>query len=46
MLRGIEKAASKIFFRSDEKMSMVEAVNKKPNDRVYALNSGDSSVNV
>ena len=46
MLREIELAARKIFIWSDKKMSTVEAVNNKQNDRAYALSSGDSSVNV
>ena len=46
MLREMEPAASKIFIRSDKKMSTVEAVTNKQNDRVYAVSSEDSSVNV
>ena len=46
MLREMEPAASKIFIWSDKKMSTVEAVTNKQNDRVYALSSGDSPVNV
>ena len=46
MLREIEPAASKIFIWSDKKMSTVEAVTNKQNDRVYALSSGDLPVNV
>jgi len=46
MLREIEPAASQIFICSDKKMSTVEAVTNEQNDRVYALSSGDSPVNV
>ena len=46
MLREMEPGASKIFIRSDKKMSTVEDVTLKQNDRVYALSSGDSPVNV
>ena len=46
ILREMEPAASKIFIWSDKKMSTVEAVTKKQNDRVYSLSSGNSPVNV
>ena len=46
MLREMQPAASKMFIWSDKKMSTVEAVTNKQDDRVYALSSGDLPVNV
>ena len=46
MLGEMKSAACKIFILSDKKMSTVEAVTNKLNIRVYALSSGDLSVNV
>ena len=46
MLREMEKAASKAFIWSDEKMFPMEAVTNKQNDRDYAFSSRDLSVDV
>ena len=46
MLSEREPAASKIFIWSDKKMSTVETVINKKNDRVYALSSGYLPVKV
>ena len=41
MLREMVQAASKIIVWSDKKLSTVEAVTNKQNERVYVLSSGD-----
>ena len=46
MLSEMEPAASKIFIESDKKMSTVLVMTNKQSERVYALSSGDSPVNV
>ena len=46
MLMEMEPAASKIFIWSDKKMSPVEGVTNKQNNKVFVLSSGDSPVNV
>ena len=46
MLKEMERAASKTFIWSDEKMFTVEAVTNKLNDVVYDLSSRDLLVNV
>ena len=46
MLRETERAASKIFIWSDEKMFTVEAVTNKQINRFYARSSRDLLVNV
>ena len=46
MLREMERAATKIFFWSGEKMFTVEAVTNKQNYKVYTHSSWDLWVNV
>ena len=46
MLREMQPAASKMFIWSNKKMSTVEAVTNKQDDRVYFLSSGGLQVNV
>ena len=46
MLSEIERATSKIFILSDEKMFTVEAVTNKQIDRAFACSSRDLLVNV